>query len=553
MIIPTIVEICAQRYLAKVRNSITVNDSSQNHIDRFSYSYDANKNVTGETRGGVMSGFSWNTDNSGAPGYDDEDRLVYWKHADSSQTQSWNLSLVGDWNSTTINGTQQNRTHNNVHELTAVDSTPLTYDVKRNLKTNTNGHTYSWDFDIRLTGADTDGNPGDDVLYEYDALGRRIRKNNGTTNTVFVLAGWQVIAEYASGASPASPSEQYIYASYIDEPILKTGTGGSVYYSRNRQYSITCLTNSTGAPVEYYAYDSHGKLAIFDASGSTLSAPQYANPYTYTGRRFDSKTALYYFRARYFDSEFGRFIGRDPIGYVDGMSLYRGNFLPTGLDPSGMREVCCGYERGWVIKEKFERTVECEEGRSAEDCCLTNGTFLYGWFSWEVKHVDEGSCDRFGPPTTMSPSIPYRILQECFECVIHPFGIGGLVNTYNAAKDAEKKGWRAAEENYGRSGSWEEHRAMRHCVASGVLATRPFIHCGGAECIGTAREDVQDENGQDVRHGEQAKNNNKLGRRCVGCLGENADQQESRPNASLNDIIACCKNAIDNGQADLRE
>ena len=90
-----------------------------------------------------MSSFSWNTDNSGASGYDDDDRLVYWKHADSSQTQSWNASLVGDWNSTTINGTQQNRTHNSVDELTAVDSAPLAYDVKGNLKTNTNGHKHT--------------------------------------------------------------------------------------------------------------------------------------------------------------------------------------------------------------------------------------------------------------------------------------------------------------------------------------------------------------------------------------------------------------------------
>ena len=141
MIMPSILEICAQRFFAKARNSFTVNDSSQILIDRFSYSYDPNKNVTGETREGVMSGLSWNTYNSGASGYDDDDRLIYWKHADSSQTQSWHLSRVGDWNSTTINGTQQNRTHNSEHELSAVDRTPLTYDVKRNLKTNTNGHT----------------------------------------------------------------------------------------------------------------------------------------------------------------------------------------------------------------------------------------------------------------------------------------------------------------------------------------------------------------------------------------------------------------------------
>jgi RHS repeat-associated protein len=36
---------------------------------------------------------------------------------------------------------------------------------------------------------------------------------------------------------------------------------------------------------------------------------------------------LWYFRARYFDAELGRFIGRDSLGYVDGASLYGGTLL----------------------------------------------------------------------------------------------------------------------------------------------------------------------------------------------------------------------------------
>ena len=43
-----------------------------------------------------------------------------------------------------------------------------------------------------------------------------------------------------------------------------------------------------------------------------------------------------YFRARYYDPATGEFISRDPLGYVDGMSLYRGYFVPGGVDPSGL-------------------------------------------------------------------------------------------------------------------------------------------------------------------------------------------------------------------------
>ena len=63
----------------------------------------------------------------------------------------------------------------------------------------------------------------------------------------------------------------------------------------------------------------------------------FANPYTYTGRRYDPETELYYFRARYYDAKrVAGFISRDPFGYVDGMSLYQAYFVPRSVDPFGL-------------------------------------------------------------------------------------------------------------------------------------------------------------------------------------------------------------------------
>jgi RHS repeat-associated protein len=57
----------------------------------------------------------------------------------------------------------------------------------------------------------------------------------------------------------------------------------------------------------------------------------------YTGRRHDVEdTELMYFRARYYSGELGRFVSRDPLMYVDGMSLYSSYFHVNGVDPSGM-------------------------------------------------------------------------------------------------------------------------------------------------------------------------------------------------------------------------
>jgi len=51
-----------------------------------------------------------------------------------------------------------------------------------------------------------------------------------------------------------------------------------------------------------------------------------------------------YFRARYYDPQLGEFISRDPLGYVDGMSLYRGYFVPTNADPFGKFLVLTGED-----------------------------------------------------------------------------------------------------------------------------------------------------------------------------------------------------------------
>lgn len=57
----------------------------------------------------------------------------------------------------------------------------------------------------------------------------------------------------------------------------------------------------------------------------TVRTPQSAVKHlsnTYTGREWDRETGLYYYRARYYDPNEGRFISRDPIGFVDGTNLY---------------------------------------------------------------------------------------------------------------------------------------------------------------------------------------------------------------------------------------
>jgi len=105
-------------------------------------------------------------------------------------------------------------------------------------------------------------------------------------------------------------------------PSSPTGTRS---FCCNHQYSVTAVTTSAGAIAERYAYSAYGQPTILDGSGSVLSSSATNNRYTYTGREWDATLGLYHFRARWMSGIAGRFMGRDPIGYV------QNNFEPYSL------------------------------------------------------------------------------------------------------------------------------------------------------------------------------------------------------------------------------
>ncbi|MBL8889359.1 MAG: RHS repeat-associated core domain-containing protein [Planctomycetaceae bacterium] len=152
---------------------------------------------------------------------------------------------------------------------------------------------------------------------------------------------------------------------------------------RNQQYSIIGLTNAAGTLVERYSYTAYGTLGIYDPSGTVRTASTYANRYTYTGREYDPDLNHYHFRARWYDPSNGAFISRDPLGYVDGTSLYRGYFGVKMLDPSGLSTVRWTTGAGGP-KDVGENAVCClraevfwkENGFASEGECYSECT---GW------------------------------------------------------------------------------------------------------------------------------------------------------------------------------
>jgi RHS repeat-associated protein len=323
-----------------------------------SYSYDANKNLTAEdfNNAGVMDRYGVDLNQ------DAKDRMTSWTRdatTTSLDSQTWALSLEHNWTSTTTTDAStpetEARTFSPVHEIVTIDpdDDPMTaneltqtHDAKGNLSNDGQGRAFVHDFDNQLSqvtvspGASR-GTPGTHS-YAYDALGRRVSKTTNSVTTVYVQTGAQVLAEYISGTAASDPERKYIYGVYIDEPIaMIDATGASeetYYYHRNHQYSIIGLSDDTGAVVERYAYDAYGDPTILAPDGTTVrTTSSYGNPYLHTGRRYDAESALYYYRARYYDALLGRFLERDPLGYPDGLNTYAAyHVMYWGVDPWGM-------------------------------------------------------------------------------------------------------------------------------------------------------------------------------------------------------------------------
>ncbi len=320
------------------------------NVGAYTYGWDANKNKTSETITGAMSGYGFNVPTNG---YDDQNRLTAWNRTNGTKNQAWALSSVGDWNSFVDAGVTQARTHGPTHEILTIAGATVTHDSRGNMTQDELGKAMTWDADGMLASATVPAGSSTGIegthTYQYDALGRRVRKTTGgagAADTVFVRDSQTVVAEYAASQVAASSLRKYVNASYVDEPVLLVdrtaagsvgaGTDERFYYHRNQQYSITALTDNSGTPVERYAYTAYGEPSILDGAGTTTRTTSFiGNPYLYTAQEYDPETALYHFNARMYEGRKGRFLSHDPIGYPDGYNTYAGWFAIANTDPFG--------------------------------------------------------------------------------------------------------------------------------------------------------------------------------------------------------------------------
>jgi RHS repeat-associated protein len=188
-------------------------------------------------------------------------------------------------------------------------------------------HTYLYDQKNRVTTLMT---ATDTYTFQYDPNDYRIRKSDGTDANQYLMEGEHYEAIYHETDTIKA---KFLRGVVVDEIVngyyYDQGTKTNYTFHHDQLGSVVALSGHNGDEMETTKFGPFGD--VIDSTGTSPNALKY------TGRELDSETGLYYYRARYYDPEIGRFLSEDPLGFEAGVNFYTyvGNNPVNFNDPSG--------------------------------------------------------------------------------------------------------------------------------------------------------------------------------------------------------------------------
>ena len=189
---------------------------------------------------------------------------------------------------------------------------------------------FTWDVWNRLIRIDLPN--AQYVAYRYDAAWRRIEKDVNGEITRYVYDEEDILLQYDAADARIA---RYGHGDNVDQPLVVERESETLFHHADHLGSIRLLSTSLGQVADVRDYDAFGGIA-------TAGVSDAASLFAFTGREYDPESALYYYRARYYDPVLGRFIQEDPIGFdAEDLNLYRFVFNdplnkkdPFGLSPA---------------------------------------------------------------------------------------------------------------------------------------------------------------------------------------------------------------------------
>ena len=288
----------------------------------------------------------------------------------SSSTYSYDP--IGNWLTQTGNN-PLTFVPNNLNQYTSIVGAGGTqvpqYDHNGSMTNDGNGMTFTWDDENRLKSVTKGANQ---VQFSYNGLGWRVEKRvyDASVSTLqkstrFVYDGVNLIEELDYSQFNQSPSLIRSYTLGLDLSQTFDGAGGVggllaakdytnqnagiYYYSYDGNGNVTDLVDGLGVSQAHYEYSAFGTLVNKTGNYAEI------NPFRWSAKYQDIETGLAYYGYRFYYSNIGRWISRDPIEEGGGVNVYAyvGNTPVSYFDPLGL----WNYEKGPSERVQQRRAI----------------------------------------------------------------------------------------------------------------------------------------------------------------------------------------------------
>ena len=313
--------------------------------------------------------------------------------------QCWTLDPTGNWlgfHEATLGGwpLDQARTANTVNEITGITNTTggswatPTYDAAGNMTTiprvsvpvgplnwatltSTDWSNLTTDQWSSMDVGPSSSGTGNAFTATYDAWNRLITIADASTGqtvqqnqydartfrtvilsyTAGVLletrhsyfsSEWRCIEERVGTATTAE--RQFVWGvRYIDDLILRDRGTERMYTLQDTNWNVTSIAASSGAIQERYAYSAYGTPNFLTSTFGVSVVTSFNWETLFCGYRYDGSVHLFQVRFRAYNAWLGCWCKRDPIGYVDGASLYEyARSIPlNAVDAMGLEVYIC--------------------------------------------------------------------------------------------------------------------------------------------------------------------------------------------------------------------
>ncbi len=315
----------------------------------------------------------------------------------ASQDLSYLYDALGNRLHTLLNGLPRDWTANNLNQYIAAGATDYIFDLDGNLVQANGGQenmTFTYDFENRLVGIKEETNSWQ---YAYDALGNRATtiQNGGITRFLIDPSGLgNAVGEYdAAGNLTAGYDYGLSLVARRDSDNHLAG------YAFDVGGNVQALVAGNGSLANSYTYEPFGA-----AIRVTETIP---NPFQFVGQFgvTHEQKSVNFMRARFFNSNLGRFISMDPIrlrGNDSDLYRYVFNSPVNRLDPAGTNDTGDSEDLDSCVREND---------------CANDPRKPIGPLTCVKECYDK--CNRPSPSPTPSPSPP----------AISPYSILGGLNS----------------------------------------------------------------------------------------------------------------------------